>query len=374
MKTTTNNHKIRVLQITGTMNMGGQETFIMNLFRNIDRDKFEFDFAIHDDKETNYYEDEIKKLGGNIIRLSPMSKNPLKHSGILKHCADLKKALKAGNYSVIHRHGNSGIIILDLIVCHWYGVPIRIAHSHSASCKNKYITLLVRPLFRIFANKKLACGKKAGLALFGRQPFEIVQNGIDLNKFKFSAKIRHQLRDKYRIDRNTTILMTIGRLEPEKNQTFLIDIFKEYHALNPDSRLVIIGDGSLRKTLEDKVKQNHLTNEVLILHNQKNIADFYNVADIFMLTSLFEGMPTVSVEAQANGLQCLFSDTITREANHSGHVEFLPLASGAKAWAEAIAGLNLSRKDYDYAIMKKYDIKNVSNQISKIYSSATKEQ
>lgn len=373
MRTTTNNHKIRVLQITGTMNMGGQETFIMNLFRNIDRDKFEFDFAIHD-KETNYYEDEIKKLGGNIIRLSPMSKNPLKHSGILRHCADLKKALKTGNYSVVHRHGNSGIIILDLIVCHRYGVPIRIAHSHSASCKNKYITPLVRPLFRIFANKKLACGEKAGLALFGKQHFEIIQNGIDLDKFKFSTKIQHQLRDEYHINEDATVLMTIGRLEPEKNQTFLIDIFKEYHTLNPNSKLIIIGDGSLRKVLEDKVKQNHLTNKVLILHNQKNIADFYNVADIFILTSLFEGMPTVSIEAQANGLQCLFSDTITKEANHSGYVKFLPLTSNARIWAETITKLDLSRKSYDYAIMKKYDIKNVSNQISKIYSSATKEE
>lgn len=366
------NKKIRVLQISGAMNMGGQETLIMNLFRNIDRDKFEFDFAVHDEKE-NYYEKEIKELGGTMIRLSPMSKGPSKNFLGIKHCRDLASVLKTNHYDVVHRHGNSGVIVLDLIVCRLCGVPMRIAHSHNTFCENKYISLMVRPLFRNFATKRLACGEESGKALFGKQPFEVINNGIDLKKFHFSDSKRKSLRKKYKINDSDTVLLNVGRLEKQKNHSFLIDVFKAYHKVNPHSKLVIIGEGSLQKMLEDQISQYELTNNVLILPNQHNISDFYNIADVFIMTSLFEGMPTVSVEAQANGLQCVFSDVITKEADHSGYTKFISLDAGANAWAKLIAGLDLSRKSSDCGKIKEYDIKNVAQKISDIYLNRHKE-
>lgn len=360
MKTTTNNHKIRVLQITGTMNMGGQETFIMNLFRNIDRDKFEFDFAIHD-KETNYYEKEIRELGGNIIRLTPISKSPF------RHYLELSKVLKSNHYHVVHRHGNSGIILVDIITSYFGKIPVRIAHSHSTFCKNKPLTLIAKPLFGIFATNRLACGEKAGKALFNKKSFKIVNNGINIKKFYFSKNKGQNLRKKYGIKNDCTVLMTIGRLEKEKNQSFLIDVFENYHEINPNSKLIIIGDGTMRKELENKVKNAHLNNEILILHNRDNISDFYNLADAFLLTSLFEGMPTVSIEAQVNGLKCFFSDVVTKEADHSGNTKFISLKDTPKKWATIIANSDLSRKSCDYDKIKKYDIENVAQEIGNIY-------
>ena len=177
------------------------------------------------------------------------------------------------------------------------------------------------------------------------------------------------MRKKYKIKKSDTVLLNIGRMDKQKNQSFLIDVFTEYHNINKSSKLIIIGDGIEKQNLEDKIMRNNLGTNVLLLPPQNDTSSFYSLADVFVMTSLFEGMPVVSIEAQANGLKCIFSNAITRESNHSGDADFLPLDAGPQKWANKIADLGLSHTPSEYGRIKKYDIKSIAHEINEIYFS-----
>ena len=181
----------RILHIVGTMNMGGQETFIMNLYRKIDRSKIQFDFVVHS-KEVQFYEKEIKELGGKIYKIDSMSKN------IFLHMKNLYRIIKENNYHIIHRHTNSSIIWFDLLVAKIAKVRRIIVHSHSSSSKYRIINKIFQGMMNMLTDVRLACSQEAGEWLYGKKKFEIIPNGIDFEKYKFDLEKRKLLRNKIR--------------------------------------------------------------------------------------------------------------------------------------------------------------------------------
>ncbi|MFR1836643.1 MAG: glycosyltransferase family 1 protein [Turicibacter sanguinis] len=345
----------RVLQVVTIMNRGGLETMLMNYYRQVDRSKIQFDFMVHR-QERGDYDDEIEELGGKIYRMLP-----IKPGNYRKYLKDLERFFKDNNqYQVVHSHinENSGFV---LKAANKIGVPCRIAHSHLADLKFDY-----KYPFRVYGRLNLkssfthrfACSKRAGEWLFGKKynkEVKILNNAVDTNRFKYDQSIRKQYRNELGIA-NKIVIGHVGRFNPQKNHRFLIDIFKEVNQKNPDTVLLLIGDGYLKLQIEEKVRQFNLSNSVIFLGLRDDIPELMQAMDLFLFPSLFEGLPVVLVEAQASGLRCITSTGVTEEANITKKVEFLELSEGSLKWAEIILNGNFNREDnQEFLIKKGYD-------------------
>lgn len=355
----------RILHLSGTMNMGGQETLIMNLYRNIDRSKIQFDFVINTEEKC-FYDDEIEKLGGKIYRI-PRITHPI------KHWKALTKVLKENNYDVIHRHTCSQVVFIDLLIAKICKVKTRIIHSHSENVDKKYEHLykIFTPFINMFSNVKYACSENAAKWLYGNKYKEanIIYNGIDLNKFTFDENIRKKIRYEYKISDSTKVYGNVGRLSYVKNHSFLLDVFKEILKKEPDSLLILCGDGELRQSLEEKAKNLKIFDNIIFTGIRKDANQIYQAMDALIFTSLFEGLPIVLVEAQASGLPCFFKDaTITKTARISEKLYHFNENDDAKTWADTIlsTNINIDRKINKKAF-EKFDIDYTTNQLLEVY-------
>ena len=327
---------IRVAQIMGKWVGGGVEAVIMNYYRNIDRTKIQFDF-ICDSDSTNIPYDEIKKLGGKVIICPPYQK-------VLKYEKFLIDLFKKNNYKIVHSNINA-LSVFPLRAAKKAGVPIRIAHSHSTTNKKEWKKNLMkqalRPFSKKYATDYFACSELAGRWLFGDRTFEqekvtIINNAIDLDKFKYSKKIGKEKRKELGIKDDTLVIGHIGRFVAQKNHKFLIDIFSEIHKKNNDSVLLLAGQGPLMKEIKEKTHDLKLDNCVKFLGQRKDANELYQAFDLFLLPSLYEGLPVVGVEAQASGNLCYFSDDMTKETKVLDSTRFMSLKKTAEEWAEAI--------------------------------------
>ena len=304
---------IIVAQIMGKWVGGGVESVIMNYYRHLDHSKIQFDF-ICDEDSTRIPYDEIKKLGGRVF-LVP------KYQNLPKYLKALEKLFKENQYRIIHSNINT-LSVFPLYAAKKAGVPIRISHSHSTSnpkeWKRNLIKNILRPFSKRYATDYFACSELAGRYLFGNKAFDqgevkIIHNAIDVDKFKFDEVARKKLRKELRIKDSTVVIGHVGRFVQQKNHIFLVDVFKEYHKKNPDSKLLLVGSGPLEDEIKKKVERLNLKDSVLFLGQRDDINKLYSVMDVFCLPSLYEGLPVVGVEAQAAGLPCVFSDKITND-------------------------------------------------------------
>lgn len=326
---------IKVAQILGPANAGGVESMIMNLYKNIDRTKVQFDFFVENtcpiiDQEV------IEKLGGKVVIIP-------KYTKIFHYMKTLKRLFKEGQYDVVHSNVNA-LSIFPLRAAKKAGIKIRIAHSHSTANKKEWkktlIKNMLRPFSRVYPTHYFACSELAGKWLFGKKKWNsgqvyLINNAVDLEKFKFDEIKRNEIRKQLNIVDNF-VIGHIGRFMQQKNHTFLIDIFHELVKQKPDAKLLLVGDGPLKEQITEKVKNLHIENNVLFLGLQKRTQDFYQAMDCFLLPSLYEGLPVVGVESQANGLNCFFADTITKETKVNENVKYLSLQLSAKQWADEI--------------------------------------
>ena len=334
---------IRVLQITGGMNMGGIENFIMNVYRNIDKDKVQFDFLIHQD-EKQIFEDEIVKLGGKIYRISS-----IRQIGYLKYKKILRKFFEENQYKIVHSHYNelSGLI---LEIAKKVGIKVRIAHSHTSY--PKYSNIFLNIISKYLVNKlkddkiiKFSCSKRAGEWLFGKNSiFKIINNGINPEEYIFNLNKRDEERKKLGISKDDIILGHVGRFSNEKNHLFLIDVFNELYKKNKNYKLILIGDGPTKEEVMKKVKTFKLEKRVSFLGVRKDVKNLLQSLDLFILPSIFEGLPVTLVEAQGAGLKCFISDCVTREIDlECGLTEFISLEKSPKEWAETVD----SKREYE---------------------------
>lgn len=364
------NKPIRVAQIIGKWLGGGVESVVMNYYRNIDRSEIQFDF-ICDEDSTNIPYDEIESLGGKVILIPPYQK-------VIKYHKELKRVLKEGNYKIVHSHINT-LSVFSLFAAKCAGVPVRIAHSHSTTNKKEknknLMKQLLRPFSKVFATDYMCCSELAGRWLFGDKEYDkgnvyLLNNAIDLDKFKYDEVVRREKRKELNIDDDTLVIGNVGRFVEQKNHRFLIDIFNEVHKQNEKSILLLVGQGPLMEEIKEKVKSLGIEDSVKFLGQRNDVSELYQAFDVFCLPSLYEGLPVVGVEAQATGLLCLFSDDMTKEIKVLESTSFLSLEQSAKEWAEILLKSieNFERKDTTIEFFNNgFDIKMEVKKLIKIY-------
>ena len=302
---------IRVLHVLGSLNIGGAETMVMNLYRNVDKNNIQFDFVVHG-SSIGKYEDEIKKMGGRIYRLPKY--RVYNH---LLYKRKWKEFFKTHpEYKIIHAHMRSTASIY-LKVAKKMGLKT-ICHSHSTS-NGKGLSAIVKKVLQHniikYADYLLGCSYKANEWLYGKGINEkencyVFNNSIDTKKFLFNEEIRKKYRKKYGLT-DKYVIGQIGRFISIKNYDYTISLFSEYQKINPNSFLVLIGDGPLYSAIKEKIDNLLLNDKVLILQNIFNVNEIMQALDVFIMPSLYEGLPLTLVEAQAASLPCIVSKNIS---------------------------------------------------------------
>ncbi|MCR5837101.1 MAG: glycosyltransferase family 1 protein [Lachnospiraceae bacterium] len=345
---------IRILQVLSSLDRGGAETMIMNYYRNMDREKVQFDFLVHYEKK-GVYEDEITQLGGKIYRAFPI--RPWNYG---KYRRWLKKFFEVHNdYSGVHAHimENSGFV---LYAAYQAGIPVRIAHSHA------HPVLDIKKPFRIYGKSVLkksnntcnfSCGIDAGKYLFDDRSFYVLPNAIDINMFKFDQSTRKEVRRELGIE-DELVIGNVARFHLLKNHLFLVDVFGKLIEEKQKAKLIFVGEGPEQNRVKEKVNSMNLNDRVLFLNVRKDVNRILQAIDIFVLPSKTEGLPLSIIEAQASGLPCLLSDRVSQETAITDLVEFVSLEEGANAWVKTILEISKNeRKDVSEEIIKaKYDI------------------
>lgn len=356
-----NQEPIRIAQIIGKWVGGGVESVVMNYYRYIDRSKIQFDF-ICDEDSTNIPYDEINSLGGKVILIPPYQK-------IIKYHNELKKVLKEGNYKIVHSHINT-LSVFSLWAAKSVGVPVRIAHSHSTTNKKEKKKNLMKQVLKhfskVFATDYMCCSELAGRWLFGDKEYDkgnvyLLNNAIDLDKFKYDENIRKEKRKELNISDDTLVIGHVGRFVEQKNHRFLIDIFNEVHKERENSILLLAGQGPLMEEIHEKVNELGLNESVKFLGQRKDIDKLYQAFDVFLLPSLYEGLPVVGVEAQATGLLCILSDDMTKETKVLDSTKFIKLDNGSIKWADEIINSfnQYKRQDFTKEMLENgYEINN----------------
>lgn len=318
-------------------------------------------------KPTLKYAKLIRELGLRLFVLPRKITSPIEYIKRLR--------IVAKEYDIMHVHGNSATMVLEMIAAKLAGVKLRIAHSHNTTCEKKLIDKMMRPLFYSLCNGRLACGVEAGKWLFGKRHFKIINNGIDSDRFRFNQTSRGKIREQYGMTEKI-VVGNVGNLLIQKNHTFLLDIFSELSKTISNSILLLVGDGPLKKRLQEKAEILGIKDKVIFTGSIDNPEDYMSTMDIVVMPSLFEGLPLTLVEEQANGLSCIVSDAITRDVNLTANVKFLPLNGDVKKWASTVLMIihkdNYSREDKTNDAIgkirsKKFDINTIAKDLKNYY-------
>jgi glycosyltransferase involved in cell wall biosynthesis len=362
---------LRVLHVVVNMNRGGAETLLMNLYRNIDRSKIQFDFLTC---KEGVFDNEIKQLGGDVYRIPYIT-----DVGHFKYKKNLEEFFYSHlDYKIVHSHLDkmSGLV---LKAAKKAKVPVRISHSHNTSSEGSmaaklykwYIGQLINPN----ATNYYACSQVAGEWLFKERAASasILKNGIDLDQFKYSPQTRKEIRKELHLQENNIVFGHVGRFAHQKNHEFLIDVFAEFCKSENDSILLLVGDGPLRKGVEKKVFDLKIINRVKFLGVRSDIPQILQALDLYIFPSLHEGLPVSLIEAQGAGLPCLISDQISKEVDMGmGLVDFLPL-DNKNLWIESFKkrlSVTYSRElNLEPLKQRGYNIIDTASQLEEFYLS-----
>lgn len=358
----------RLLCIVSSLDVGGAETFMMKIFRNL-AEEYKIDFIVS--TETGFYEEEVEKLGGKIFRIPLRTKQPI------KSFMDIYKIVKKNKYQYILKLCDTPIGVVDLWAAKLGGANrlcVRSCNANSSHNVLRHIAeLVLRPFFNSITDIKIAPSNLAAIYTFGKKTVKsgkviLLNNAVDVNEFRYDECARIKVRKEFGIKEEQIVFGHIGRFNNQKNHLFLIEIFKQIQELTKGSVLLLIGDGELKETIASKVKEEGLDEVILMPGIRSDIPQLLSAMDVFLFPSLYEGMPNTVIEAQATGLPCLISDTITREAKITNLVEYFPLSTSAECWAQ----LSLKLSDYkrndrrQEFIVEKYDIKTVVEEFTEL--------
>lgn len=361
---------IRVLHVLQRMEAAGVQTLLMSIYRNIDRDKVQFDFLTHYTQE-QFFDAEIEAMGGKVHRLSVREDYDL-----LKYWRDLNAFFKQHKeYRVVHGHMPVlGYFYLSAAKRH--RVPVRIAHAHTNQHFNDLKGLVARfmkTLYSLKANRYFACSESAGKYFFGNRDYRVIRNVIMTERFVYNEQVRRTKRAELGLSENL-VIGHAARFAEHKNHAFLIDVFAEIVKLRPDAVLILAGDGELRPAIEKKVEQLGLKNSVRFLGVRSDINELYQAMDAFVFPSIFEGLGIVNIEAQASGVMTFCSDAVPQEANISPVYTAIELEKGAAEWAKIIVGRTENREPRrdmtEYVVKAGYDAKTLAKELEEYYLKA----
>lgn len=350
-----NNNPIRVLHMIAALEMGGSQSMVMSIYRSIDRSKIQFDFIIdHPDRDLELRK-EIESLGGKIYNMPTFK-------GI--NICEVRKSWKTfflthPEYKILHTHSRSYASIY-LPIAKKCGLKT-IAHSHSTSNGTGIVghikDLLQLPI-RYQADYLFACSKEAGEWLFGKKSvktdkFRIIPNAIESKRFIYNPEVRKKFREELGLS-NCFVIGHVGRMTYPKNHLFLLKMFAKFSQKVKNAKLLLVGDGELMEKIVDETKKMGIYSNVLFVGSKINTYDYYQVMDLFIFPSLWEGLGIAVIEAQASGLHCLVSDTVPKSVDvGAGLVEFLSLDNN---WCKKIKKQIIRENTEAYIRKAGYDI------------------
>lgn len=365
--------RLRVLQVGMTRNLGGIETYLIEQFRHLDKSKIDYDFVNITGEYSICYEDEILASGSKIFKVVSRHKNPLLHYWQWFNILLQNK----GVYDVIVLNTNSLEYVFPLVLGKIFDIPVRVIHSHNSGFENKQglaRRLLVgmnKKLLAWSANLRFACSQFAGQWMFKDNPYHVIYNAIDIHKYDADLIVREETRNALGLHTELTLLH-VGRFSYQKNHSFLLDIFKEVHRIQPDSVLLLVGDtteeSEFLTEVKRKIKAYGLENVVRLLGRRDDVNKIMQAADVLVMPSFFEGLTVVGIEAQASDLPLLLSDTVTKELGLLPSTQFISLEAGPTAWAEAIVNSKQHNRQSRYEELKAagYDIGNETERVEKL--------
>lgn len=365
--------KVKKILIIGMTNiMGGVETFIYNTVMNSDKKKFKYDFLVHGYKECIYQKEIEDFYDGKVsfYFIPQYKKNPLKCIRALVRFYN-----KYGNeYDIIHLQTGATSEVFYVYPFVKKTKAMVIIHSHIGAGNHLFENAIARLFVNYIVDKRLACSKVASHWLFGKRnekTTKIIMNGIDNERFRYSEKARAKIREKYGISDDNFVVGHVGRFSFQKNHFFIIDIFIEILKVDETAQLILVGVGENEDRIKNICQERNLLSSIHFVGNQKNTEDFYSAFDVFLMPSLYEGLPLVGVEAQASGLPCFFSENIDLQILISDRAEMYSLTMKASEWAERILKVryvNKDRKLYSDIIHEKgYSIRKTVEELEDIY-------
>lgn len=355
---------VKVLHVLNGMGHGGAEAFIMNMYRNIDRNKVHFDFLVRS-VDNSKYEEEVRRLGGRIFVTAPFPQK------ILKNYIETRRFFEQHrDYDIIHVHANSLLYLLPLKLAKKHDIKCRIIHSHSTRSAKKihrFIHNFNKKRIEKYATDFFACSVSAGKWMFS-QNFHVIKNAINTNNFLFNHNTRNKMRNKLNVVDNL-VIGHVGRFAYPKNHKFILSIFKEILAHNSNAVLILVGNGELYMEMHERAKLLKIEDNIIFCGNKDNVNEYLNAFDIFVFPSFFEGLGIALIEAQATGLQCVVSDRIEDEAIITENVFKLSLDEQPNEWAKAILRLaNKERKNMSQEIINAgYDMNSAMKKMEDFY-------
>ena len=327
---------MRVLQVIGSLGYAGVEAVVMNYYRHIDRDQVQFDFITCFSGEERYTK-EILKNGGKIYQLPSRSKQPF------RYMSALKKVIADNHYSIVHIHQNSASMVMDAIVSRICGVKTIIGHSHSTSCRVLWQHYLFRPFVNFCVTNRCACSKAAGKWVFGkRNDVRIINNAIDTGKFCFDENARRSLREELDLH-DCFVIGFVGRFSSEKNLLRLLDIFNALQSKKNTSVLMMIGDGSEKERIVEKINSLNLADKVRLLGRREDVHRLISAMDVMVVPSLHEGLPVVCVEGQACSCPVVKSTAFDSIAVEDLLVS-VDLNESDNVWADKILSMQFKKR------------------------------
>ena len=357
----------KVLCIVGGMNAGGAETFLMKVYRMLDTTKYQMDFAVAN-AEKGYYDDEILEYGGKIHHVTPKSQ------GIIKNFLSIRSIVKENRYEYVLRISQHSLSALELLAAWLGGAKVRTfrsSNSNTTSGSKKQLLLhnLCRFMPRWFANVRIAPSTEAAEFMFGKECIKkgianIIHNGVDLSVWRYDKRNRSEVRQELGIPETAALIGHVGRFSRQKNHEFLLKVFKNIRAKNENAYLVLVGKGELEGKIRTQAEELGIGKSVIFTGVRSDVSRLLSAMDVFVFPSLYEGMPNTVIEAQATGLPCVISDTITREAGITGLVQYLPLDMPPESWAKvALDSMGDERVDTCREFVEKgYDIVSVARE------------
>lgn len=360
-----NKQKILIIN-TSSFGLNGISSVIMNYYLAMNKENLEFCFIVNREIDNKFKE----LIENNNSRIYILNRNKKTAS----YFKSLYRIIQKEKFDFVHVHGNSSTMILETLAAKKAGIKRIAVHSHSTKCTHEFIHKSLSPFFSKTYNYAFACGKEAGKWLFGNKEFTILKNGIDLQKFSFNEKIRNAIRKEYGLD-NCFVIGNVAVFNSSKNHLFLLEFFSVFSREIKNARLMLIGDGKLRKQIEDKIISLNIKEKVLLLGKKDNVFEYLNAMDVFVLPSLYEGFPVTLVEAQANGLPSIVTNNIDSNVRLSEEIEFCDISSVNK-WVSLLKNYqflhsknrnDLSEKNKKQITKSGFNISDSAEVLRKIY-------
>ena len=361
----------RVLCIVGSMNAGGAETFLMKMYRNIDRNEYQMDFCVSAD-EKGVYDDEIIAMGGRVIHTVPKS------NGLYKSFVSIKNIVRDNGYKNVLRVSQHSLSALELLAARIGGAKNVVYRSSNSQTGGGKVNRILHKIFMFLPmyvpTKRIAPSTEAAEFMFGKRltkhgKVKILHNALAVENYIYNTAAHENIRKELNLG-DSFVIGHVGRFSAQKNHKRLIEIFKYISDRLPNAKLVLVGKGELQADVEAQAEKLGLKEKVVFTGVRKDVPELLMGMDVLLFPSFFEGMPNVVIEAQATGLPCVISDSITREADITGTVQYVSLNESDSVWAEKvleIADSGMERHDMTECFKKnRYDIESVTEDFVKL--------